>query len=298
MQLAKRPDQLSIGIVQWETRLFDDWEQFFRYTESQVRALSSCQVILFPEYFNVSLVQLQAEANKDERRGLEWLGKHAERVATHFSQLAQHYRVDILAGSIPEWTNSQQLFNTAYYCHSDGRVDSYRKMHLTPYEAEVWKMGRGNQPGLVEASFGKVGVCICYDIEFPELARLYRRAGALLLLVPFSTDTEFGFERVHACARARAIENECIVAIAGNVGNLPEVPQLEFQFARSGVFTPSDFGLPYRGTAAQAPPGIAAAFPVIVHPKLVERLHEHGTVRNLRDRRTDLYDVKWQNRSG
>jgi predicted amidohydrolase len=59
-------------------------------------------------------------------------------------------------------------------------------------------------------------------VEFPELSRLMADQGMNILFVPFLTDTQNGYTRVKHCAQARAIENECYVAIAGCVGNLPK----------------------------------------------------------------------------
>ena len=66
------------------------------------------------------------------------------------------------------------------------------------------------------------GIQICYDVEFPELPRLLAEQGMQILFVPFMTDTQNGYTRVRSCAQARAIENECYVAIAGSVGNLDD----------------------------------------------------------------------------
>src|SRR5690554_7444769 len=92
-----------------------------------------------------------------------------------------------------------------------------------------------------ETDCGKIGVLICYDVEFPELARILADQGMKILFVPFLTDTQNGYSRVRYCARARAIENQCFVAIAGSVGNLPKVHNMNIQYAQSAVFTPCDF---------------------------------------------------------
>jgi len=85
---------------------------------------------------------------------------------------------------------------------------------------------------------GEIGILICYDVEFPELGRILADQGMNILFVPFLTDTRNGYSRVRHCAQARAIENECYVAIAGLVGNLPKVKNMDIQFAQSIVFFP------------------------------------------------------------
>src|SRR5690606_31185864 len=87
-----------------------------------------------------------------------------------------------------------------------------------------------------------------------ELGRLLADEGMDILFVPFLTDTQSGYTRVRHCAQARAIENECYVAIAGCVGNLPKVRNMDIQYAQSAVFTPADFSFPIDGIVAEATP--------------------------------------------
>ena len=138
---------------------------------------------------------------------------------------------------------------------------------------------------------GKIGILICYDVEFPELPRLLAEEGMQILFVPFLTDTQNAYTRVRHCAQARAIENECFVAIAGSVGNLPNVKNMDIQFAQSAVFTPADFPFPTNGIKGEATPNTEMALVVDVDIDLLKGLHEHGAVQNLKDRRTDLFEL-------
>jgi predicted amidohydrolase len=112
-----------------------------------------------------------------------------------------------------------------------------------------------------------------------------------ILFVPFLTDTQNGYTRVKHCAQARAIENECYVAIAGCVGNLPKVNNMDIQYAQAAVFTPSDFAFPSNGIKAEATPNTEMTLIVDVDLDLLKELHEHGSVRILKDRRHDLYQI-------
>jgi predicted amidohydrolase len=115
--------------------------------------------------------------------------------------------------------------------------------------------------------------------------------GMEILFVPFLTDTQNGYSRVRNCAIARAIENECYVAVAGSVGNLPKVHNMDISFAQSVVFTPCDFSFPTTGIKAEATPNTEMILIVDVDLGLLKELHEQGSVRTKKDRRTDLYDV-------
>ena len=139
---------------------------------------------------------------------------------------------------------------------------------------------------------GKVGVLICYDTEFPELGRLLADEGMEILFVPFLTDTQNSYSRVRHCAQARAIENECYVAIAGSVGNLPKVHNMDIQFAQSMVFTPCDFAFPTNGIKAEATPNTEMILVADVDLDLLLELNEFGSVQNIKDRRLDLFDLK------
>ena len=129
-------------------------------------------------------------------------------------------------------------------------------------------------------------------MEFPELSRLLAGEGMDILFVPFLTDTQNAYTRVRCCAQARAIENERFVAIAGSVGNLPKVNNMDIQFAQSAVFTTSDFAFPTNGVKAEATPNTETILVTDVNLELLKELNHKGSVTNLNDRRTDLYNLE------
>src|SRR5690606_26578718 len=141
--------------------------------------------------------------------------------------------------------------------------------------------------------FGRIGILICYDVEFPELARILAKDDMQILFVPFWTDTKNGFLRVKRCAQARAIENECYVAIAGSVGNLPQVDATDIQYAQSSVFSPSDFAFPHDAIVAETTPNTEMNLIVDLDLGKLKELKNEGSVRNSRDRRPDLYETVW-----
>jgi predicted amidohydrolase len=153
-------------------------------------------------------------------------------------------------------------------------------------------MATGNTLKTFDTDCGKIGVLICYDSEFPELSRLLSDEGMDILFVPFLTDTQNGYSRVRLCAQARAVENECYVAIAGSVGNLPKVHNMDIQYAQSAVFTPCDFSFPNNGIKAEATPNTEMILVADVDIDLLRELHTFGAVRNLKDRRKDFYRLE------
>lgn len=218
------------------------------------------------------------------------LAEYTERLRDTFSEFAISYNINIITGSMPEF-NDDVLLNVGYLCKRNGEVERYEKIHVTPDEERIWGMKGGNQIKTFDTDAGKIGILICYDVEFPELSRLLAMEGMEILFVPFLTDTQNGYSRVRNCAIARAIENECYVAVAGSVGNLPKVHNMDISFAQSVVFTPCDFSFPTTGIKAEATPNTEMILIVDVDLSLLKELHEKGSVRTIKDRRTDLYDV-------
>ncbi len=135
----------------------------------------------------------------------------------------------------------------------------------------------------------RIGVNICYDIEFPEASRHLADQGAEIIFVPFCTDNRQGYLRVRTCAQARAIENQVYVAIAGNVGNLPDVANMDIQYGQAAVFTPSDFMFARDGIAAELDSNEEMILISDLDLDDLQEAHHSGTVRPRLDRRPDLF---------
>ncbi|MCI5083549.1 MAG: bifunctional GNAT family N-acetyltransferase/carbon-nitrogen hydrolase family protein [Saprospiraceae bacterium] len=281
---------VRIGIVQWQMRTYKDLQDLMTQAEYFVDAVSDYKAdfALFPEFFNAPLMAAFNHMNGAE--AIRELAKYTPHLKTEFSRLATSYNINILTGSMPELVDNT-LVNAGYLCHRDGSIDRYEKLHVTPDEEKVWAMKGGSILQTYATDCGKIGVLVCYDVEFPELSRILADEGMDILFVPFLTDTQNGYSRVRNCAQARAIENECYVAIAGSVGNLPRVHNMDIQYAQSMVFTPCDFQFPVNGVKAEATPNTEMILIADVDISLLRELHNYGSVKNLKDRRRDIVDV-------
>jgi predicted amidohydrolase/GNAT superfamily N-acetyltransferase len=280
--------EVRLGLIQWQMRTYKDVGELMQQAEYFIDAVSGYRAdfALFPEFFNAPLM---AEYNHlAEHEAIRQLATYTEGICRRFSELAISYNINIITGSMPEFRDGH-LFNIGFLCRRDGTVERYEKMHITPDEVNCWGMEGGDMLNVFDTDCGRIGVLICYDVEFPELSRLQAEEGADIVFVPFLTDTQNGYSRVRHCAQARAIENECYVAIAGNVGNLPKVHNMDIQFAISAVFTPCDFAFPANGIKAEATPNTEMILIADVDINLLRELHEFGSVRNLKDRRKDFY---------
>ncbi len=291
-QFPLQKSTVRLGLIQWQMRPFNNIDELCNQIEFFVDTVSGYKsdFALFPELFNAPLMADFNHLNTAE--SIRKLAEFTEPLKQKFSEYAVAYNVNIITGSMPELRENGHLYNVGHLCRRDGSIETYDKLHITPNEVAHWGMVGGDSIRVMDTDCGKIGILVCYDVEFPELSRIMALNGMDILFVPFLTDTQNGYTRVRSCAQARAIENECYVAIAGSVGNLPKVNNMDIQYAQSAVFTPSDFAFPNNGTKAEATPNTEMTLIVDVDLDLLKELHNHGSVRILKDRRTDLYELR------
>lgn len=248
--------------------------------------------ILFPELFTLALAG--AGDKLSAQQALDLSTDHTVRLSETLSQLATRHKINVIGGSHLTHGDDRQVRNVCFVALRDGSVHERAKIHATPDEAGFWCVGGGGAPEAIETDCGRIGVLICYDSEFPELARRLADQGAQVLFVPFCTDSRAGYMRVRHCSAARAIENQCYVALAGNVGNLANVANMDVQYAQSCVLTPCDHRFPPDGVAIEADPNVETMIVADVDLTALAWARAEGSVRNLADRRDDLYRIAWE----
>ena len=212
--------------------------------------------------------------------------------------MAMEYNINIIGGSHPTRADDGDIQNVAFVALRDGSTHAQEKIHPTPNESYWWKIKGGDSIDTIQTDCGPIGVLICYDSEFPELARRLVDEGARIIFVPFCTDSREGYMRVRYCSQARAIENQCYVVMSGNVGNLPGVENMDIQYAQSCILTPCDFPFARDGIAAEASENVETLTISDVNLADLNWARTEGTVRNLRDRRFDLYHIEWDSSAG
>ncbi|MBU1168236.1 MAG: bifunctional GNAT family N-acetyltransferase/carbon-nitrogen hydrolase family protein [Proteobacteria bacterium] len=287
-----RKSNVRLGIVQWQMRPFKSFEELLQQVEFFVDTVSGyhADLILFPELFNAPLL---AQYNQeDPPQAMRHLAEYTELLRQEMIRMAVSYNINIVAGSLPQNVD-EKLYNVSFLCRRDGTWDFQHKLHITPDEQECWGLRGGDELKIFNTDIGQIGILICYDVEFPELSRLLADKGMKILLVPFWTDTQNGYLRIRRCAQARAIENECYVAISGSVGNLPKVENMDIQYSQSAIFTPSDFAFPHDAVAAETTANNEMTLIADIDLDLLRELRKHGSVRNLESRRKDLYKIEW-----
>lgn len=285
---------VRLACVQLQARAVQSFDEFMGHIEYfiDVAADYTADFVVFPEMLTVPL--LSAEKKRlSPGDGIKRITEYTEPFVEKMRQMAMSYNVNIIGGSHPVMQEDGSIENVCYVFLRDGSVHAQPKLHPTPSERMWWNIKGGDYLNVIDTDCGPVGVLICYDSEFPETARHLTDQGAQIIFVPYCTDERQGHNRVRYCCHARAVENQIYVATAGIVGNLPMVENMDIHYAESCILTPCDFPFARDGIAAEAP---ANTETIIFADVRTDTLHEArgaGTVRNLKDRRFDLYATRW-----
>lgn len=241
------------------------------------------RLIVFPEYFTIQLLTLgdtRATLPEQVRR----LAGMEDQFCELMSRLARDNGIYIVGGSLPTMDEGDdRVFNESYIFGPKGTWAVQPKLHMTRWEKEEWDVSPGKSLKVLETDFGKLAINICYDVEFPELARSAAREGCYLLICPSCTDDRQGFLRVRYCAQARAIENQMYVVHSPTVGSLPQIPAVSLNYGSAALLTPSDFAFARDGILAE---GNINQEQVIIgefNMDIIEESRQYGSVLPLRD---------------
>ncbi len=291
--LTQLPKAVRVAAVQFQVRKVTSEDEFERHLAYFIEVASDYKAdfIVFPEMLTVPLLSAQPK-RLTPAESIEWLTSYTDRFVKFMEQQAIRRNVNIIAGSHPT-RRDDGIYNVCYVFLRDGSVYTQTKLHPTPNERYWWNVKGGKRLAAIPTDCGPVGVLICYDAEYPELARHLADQGALFLFVPFCTDERQGYLRVRYCGQARAVENQIFVALAGMVGNLPDVENMDIHYAESCILTPCDFNFARDGVAATAAPNTEMICFADLRPENLLLARNSGTVQNMKDRRFDLYKVEW-----
>jgi predicted amidohydrolase len=276
LALAQYPVERLRGLEDFEVKLDDIMA---------AAKEDAADLLVLPEYAVMELAAaFTSEANAVAER--DAIVAQADVIIEVMREAARRHRLWLLGGSLPMRRDGPpfgMVRNRAPLISAQGRLVFQEKRVMTRFETEQWQVSAGDEPAVFDTPWGRIGIAICYDGEFPMLVRAQVEAGAWLILSPSCTDTLWGFNRVHLSARARAIENQCFVAIAPTVGDAPWSATLDRNRGYAGVFGPCDRGFPEDGVIARGQmdePGLVFAE---LDPALLEAVRAEGGVRNHRD---------------
>lgn len=165
--------------------------------------------IVFPEMFTTPYEETYFIRNKQDELG---------EVVSFLKSVASQFNAYVIGGSIPE-SNQDKLFNTTFIIDRKGQIiTKYRKIHLFAVEYpngekfdESHFLSPGNQVVTFDTEFGKMGVMICFDIRFPELAYQIQSMGANVIFVPAAFNQFTGPLHWDVTFRSRAIDNQLFI---------------------------------------------------------------------------------------
>ncbi len=244
---------VTVAAAQYGVEFLGSWTTYARKLEHMVgeAAQAGARILIFPEYASLELASLfSADVYQSLHKQLDVLQACLPDFIQLHQDLAQSYGVYLVAGSFPVRLADGRFRNRAYFCTPDRELNFQDKMIMTRFENEIWYIDPGDELKVFDTHYGPVGIAICYDAEFPLIARRQVEMGAKIILAPSCTDTLAGYNRVRIGCRARALENQCYVVMSPVVGTIDRSPALDFNIGAAGVYTPVDVGFPGDGILA------------------------------------------------
>ena len=275
-----------VAAAQYPIDRLDGWPAYEAKLAGWVEAaaVEGARLLVFPEYGAIELASLFPDpVPGDLRRQLAAVASLEERVVELHVRLARRHGVHILGASLPAEAARGRYYNRARLYGPEGGHGYQDKLVMTRFEREAWGVSGASELRLFETSLGRLGVCICYDVEFPLLARAQVEAGAELILAPSCTETLRGYWRVRVGSQARALENQCLVVQSPTVGDAPWSPAVDANRGAAGIYGPPDLGFPDDGVLAMG----RLDAPTWLHAEIdLDRIAEvraQGMVANHRD---------------
>ena len=270
---------LRLGALAWPVGRPAGIEGYAARLDSFVaEARGRADLLLMPEYAPMELVG----GAGGEAAELRAMVEAAPAVLEAMRGVARRHAVWLAPGSLP-MAVGDHVVNRAPLIAPDGRLAFQDKRMMTRFEAERWGISAGAGPAVFATPWGRIGLSVCYDAEFPAHVRAQAEAGAWLILVPACTDSVHGYNRVRLSAQARALENQCFVAVAPTVGAAPWSAALDENHGAASVHGPVDRGFPADGVLAAGAMDAPGWIFCTLDPGAIERVRREGAVLNHRD---------------
>lgn len=267
----------KVALIQM--KIIDDKKANLKKAEKLIReaAINKVDIVCLPEMFNCpyrpSKFKLFAE-------------KEGEETLEMIKELAKENNIYIVAGSIPE-KEDEKIYNTSYTVDNYGKViGKYRKLHLFDVdipggvsirESDVFTPG--DKISVIETPFCKIGVCICYDLRFPEIFRIMESKGAKIIFIPAAFNKKTGKKHWETLIKSRAIDSQIYIAAVSPAYNRDE---------RYEVYGHSKITDPYGNTMGELEEGEEILYGEINLNRL-EKIRSEFPV--LKHRRMDIYEV-------
>src|SRR3954464_6857413 len=176
--------KVRVAAVQHQVRRTKDFKAFAEQLEYFVEAASGYRAdfVVFPEFVSMQLLSQPRMKHLSAREGVVRLAELTDQYLSLVSSLAKRFGIHIIAGTHP-MQKGGTLYNVCPFVYPDGRVQLQSKLHITPGEKSYWGLEGGSDLGIMHTPKARVGVLICYDVEFPEAARYLSDQGAEIVFV-------------------------------------------------------------------------------------------------------------------
>lgn len=194
---------IKVAVVQMAISIFDAEAALIKAKSYIKKASGRADIIVFPEY----LISWNFTGDENYYR-------------KEFQNLAKEYGIDIVTGSMLT-KSKNKLFNTTYYISSKGKIKgTYKKINL--WHLEKPETSPGNEICVFNTKFGRIGLCICWDLAFPEIYREMVKKKALIVICPSFWNNQDASPKglkynplaeqlfIDSCCVSRAFENEII----------------------------------------------------------------------------------------
>lgn len=246
---------IRLAACQYAIELHETWEAYADHLQGLCAeaAEAGAQLLLLPEYAGLVLSgQLPSEQRGDLEASIKGIQPLVEPWLALCEGIARRWGIYLQPGTLPVLDDDGRYRNRAWLFGPQGVIGRQDKLMMTRFEREQWHISAGQGLQVFDTALGKLGILICYDNEFPLLARTLAEQGVDLILAPSCTDTEAGYHRVRIGAQARALENQIAVLQSPTVGVAPWSPALDENIGRAGLFVPPDHGMPADGVVASS----------------------------------------------
>lgn len=274
----------TVAAAQYPIDRLGSWEAYeaklTRWVEEA--AAQGAKLAVFPEYGAMELASLDPATMGDLAGSIETVSALLPRVDALHSVLAARTGMHILAASAPRKDADGRFRNAARLFAPNGKSSVQDKLVMTRFEREQWDIAAGATLRVFDTALGRLAVSICYDSEFPLLARACVEAGAEVLLVPSCTDSLHGYWRVRIGAQGRALEGQCYAVHSPTVGEAAWSPAVDVNRGAAGVYGPPDRGMPEDGVLAIGVEGAAQWILAEIDTATVAELRADGGVLNAR----------------
>ena len=234
--------EVTIALAQYPITFHQSLEDWKQHTEKWIADACSqgAQILTFPEYGSMELTSLFSESVQNALKlQIDRMQELLPYFIASFREFALKYRCVIIAPSFPV-DLGDKIVNRCFVF--SGNTFSYQDKHfMTRFEDESW--GISSSDGalrLFDTPFGKFGVQICFDIEFPIGGHLLAEAGAEFILVPSCTETLKGATRVHIGARARAMEQQMYTGVSQTIDEALWSPAVDINYGYTAFYSSPD----------------------------------------------------------